>query len=60
MKHLKLVKKICEALLFFLMGNLIRISFSAQLNYIDNILLIICVIIFIVYMLIIRYIEYDD
>lgn len=59
MKHLKLVKKICEALLFFLMGNLIRISFSAQLNYIDNILLILCAIIFIVYILIIRYIEND-
>lgn len=40
MKHIKLIKKICEAFLFFLMGNLIRIAFSEQLNYIDNIFLI--------------------
>ena len=57
MKHIKLIKKICEAFLFFLMGNLIRIAFSAQLNYIDNIFLIICVVIFVVYVLIIRNIE---
>ncbi len=54
MKHIKLIKKICEAFLFFLMGNLIRIAFSEQLNYIDNIFLITCVIIFMVYVLIIR------
>lgn len=57
MKHVKLIKRICEAFLFFLMGNLIRIVFSAQLNYIDNIFLIICVVIFVVYVLIIRNIE---
>lgn len=54
MKHIKLIKKICEAFLFFLMGNLIRVAFSEQLNYIDNIFLITCVIIFMVYVLIIR------
>lgn len=53
MIHIKLIKKICEAFLFILMGNLVRIAFSAQLNYIDNILLFICAIIFIVYVLII-------
>lgn len=57
MKHIKLIKRICEAFLFLLMGNLIRIAFSAQLNYIDNIFLIICVVIFVVYVLIIRNIE---
>lgn len=57
MKHIKLIKKICESFLFFLMGNLIRIAFSAQLNYIDNILLIICVVMFMVYVLIIRNME---
>ena len=57
MKHVKLIKRICEAFLFFLMGNLIRIAFSAQLNYIDNIFLIICVVIFVIYVLIIRNIE---
>ncbi len=57
MKHVKLIKRICEAFLFLLMGNLIRIAFSAQLNYIDNIFLIICVVIFVVYVLIIRNIE---
>lgn len=39
------------------MGNLIRLSFSAQLNYIDDILLIACVVVFIVYVLIVRTIE---
>lgn len=57
MKHIKLIKKICEMFLFILMGNLIRIAFSEQLNYIDNIYLITCVIIFMVYVLIIRNIE---
>jgi hypothetical protein len=57
MKHVKLIKRICESFLFLLMGNLIRIAFSAQLNYIDNIFLIICVVIFVVYVLIIRNIE---
>lgn len=57
MKHIKLIKRICEAFLFLLMGNLIRIAFSAQLNYIDNIFLIICVVIFVVYVLMIRNIE---
>lgn len=60
MKHIKLIKKICEAFLFFLMGNLIRIAFSAQLNYIDNILLIICVVMFMVYVLIIRNMEENN
>lgn len=57
MKYIKLIKKICEAFLFFVMGNLIRLSFSAQLNYIDNILLIACVVVFIVYVLIVRTVE---
>lgn len=60
MKHIKLIKKICEAFLFILMGNLVRIAFSAQLNYIDNILLFICAIIFIVYVLIISIIEENN
>lgn len=60
MKHIKLIKKICEAFLFFLMGNLIRIAFSKQLNYIDNIFLITCVIIFMVYVLIIRSTEENN
>ncbi len=60
MKHIKLIKKICEAFLFFLMGNLIRIAFSEQLNYIDNIFLITCVIIFMVYVLIIRSTEENN
>lgn len=60
MKHIKLNKKICEAFLFFLMGNLIRIAFSEQLNYIDNIFLITCVIIFMVYVLIIRSTEENN
>lgn len=60
MKHIKLIKKICEALLFFLMGNLIRVAFSEQLNYIDNIFLITCVIIFMVYVLIIRSTEENN
>ena len=58
MKHIKLIKKICEAFLFFLMGNLIRIAFSEQLNYIDNIFLITCAIIFMV--LIIRSTEENN
>lgn len=57
MKYIKLIKKICEAFLFFVMGNLIRLSFSAQLNYIDNILFIACVVVFIVYVLIVRTVE---
>lgn len=60
MKHIKLIKKICEAFLFFLMGNLIRVAFSKQLNYIDNIFLITCVIIFMVYVLIIRSTEENN
>lgn len=60
MKHIKLIKKICEAFLFFLMGNLIRVAFSGQLNYIDNIFLITCVIIFMVYVLIIRSMEENN
>lgn len=60
MKHIKLIKKICEAFLFFLMGNLIRIAFSEQLNYIDNIFLITCDIIFMVYVLIIRSTEENN
>ncbi len=60
MKHIKLIKKICEAFLFFLMGNLIRIAFSEQLNYIDNIFIITCVIIFMVYVLIIRSTEENN
>lgn len=60
MKHIKLIKKICEAFLFFLMGNLIRIAFSERLNYIDNIFLITCVIIFMVYVLIIRSTEENN
>lgn len=60
MKHIKLIKKICEAFLFFLMGNLIRVAFSEQLNYIDNIFLITCVIIFMVYVLIIRSTEENN
>ncbi len=52
MKYIKLIKKICEVSLFFLMGNLIRIAFSTQLNYVDNILLIICVVISVIYMII--------
>lgn len=60
MKHIKLIKKICEAFLFFLMGNLIRVVFSGQLNYIDNIFLITCVIIFMVYVLIIRSTEENN
>lgn len=60
MKHIKLIKKICEIFLFVLMGNLIRIAFSEQLNYIDNIFLITCVIIFMVYVLIIRSIEENN
>lgn len=60
MKYIKLIKKICEAFLFFLMGNLIRIAFSEQLNYIDNIFLITCVIIFMVYVLIIRSTEENN
>ena len=60
MKHIKLTKKICEAFLFFLMGNLIRIAFSERLNYIDNIFLITCVIIFMVYVLIIRSTEENN
>lgn len=60
MKHIKLIKKICEACLFFLMGNLIRVAFSKQLNYIDNIFLITCVIIFMVYVLIIRSTEENN
>lgn len=60
MKHIKLIKKNCEAFLFFLMGNLIRVAFSGQLNYIDNIFLITCVIIFMVYVLIIRSTEENN
>ena len=60
MKHIKLIKKNCEAFLFFLMGNLIRVAFSGQLNYIDNIFLITCVIIFMVYVLIIRNMEENN
>ena len=60
MKHIKLIKKICEAFLFFLMGNLIRVAFSEQLNYIDNIFLITCVITFMVYVLIIRSTEKNN
>lgn len=60
MKHIKLIKKFCEAFLFFLMGNLIRVAFSGQLNYIDNIFLITCVIIFMVYVLIIRSTEENN
>lgn len=60
MKHIKLIKKICEAFLFFLMGNLIRLAFSEQLNYIDNIFLITCVITFMVYVLIIRSTEENN
>lgn len=60
MKHIKLIKKICETFLFVLMGNLIRIAFSEQLNYIDNIILITCVIIFMVYVLIIRSTEENN
>lgn len=60
MIHIKLIKKIYEAFLFILMGNLVRIAFSAQLNYIDNILLFICAIIFIVYVLIISIIEENN
>lgn len=60
MKHIKLIKKICEAFLFFLMGNLIKVAFSEQLNYIDNIFLITCVIIFMVYVLIIRSTEENN
>lgn len=60
MKHIKLIKKICEVFLFFLMGNLIRIAFSTQLNYIDNIIIFVCVVIFILYVSIIRVIEDDD
>ncbi len=44
-----LIKKCIEALLFFLAGCLIRISFSGQLNYIENILIFICAIIIIIY-----------
>ena len=60
MKHIKLIKKICEAFLFFLMGKLIKVAFSEQLNYIDNIFLITCVIIFMVYVLIIRSTEENN
>lgn len=60
MKHIKLIKKICEVFLFFLMGNLIRVAFSEQLNYIDNIFLITCVIIFMIYVLIIRSTEENN
>lgn len=49
MKHIKLIKRVCEIILFFLSGNLIRISFSEQLNAIDNISLLICAVIIIIY-----------
>ena len=37
----KQIRQIIEAILFFLCGNLIRLSFSGQLNSIDNIVLLI-------------------
>ncbi len=49
MKHIKLIKRVCEIILFFLSVNLIRISFSEQLNAIDNISLLICAVIIIIY-----------
>lgn len=50
----KTIKKICEILLFFLMGNLTRIAFSMQLNYIDNIILLACVLLLVLYILIVN------
>lgn len=55
MKHIKLIKRVCEIILFFLIGNLIRIAFSAQLNAIDNISLLVCAVIFITYISIINF-----
>lgn len=38
---MKLLQKIIECVMFFLSGNLIRISFSAKLSYMENVILFI-------------------
>ena len=47
MRWIKLAKSIIESILFVFCGFLIRLSFSQQLNYINNILLFIGAIIII-------------
>lgn len=59
MKHLKLVAKICEILLFFLMGNLVRMAFLSSLDFVDKLLLISCVIVLVLYISI-RYSTSDE
>lgn len=49
MKHIDRIKRVCEIILFFLSVNLIRISFSGQLTAIDNISLLVCAVIVIIY-----------
>lgn len=41
--------KICEILLFFLMGNLVRMAFLLDLDFVDKVLLISCVIVLALY-----------
>lgn len=50
MKTIKLVKQIIEAFLFVFAGNLIRIAFTSNLNYVENIILFIGAILIIIYL----------
>ena len=50
MKTIKLVKRIIEAFLFVFAGNLIRIAFTSNLNYVENIILFIGAILIIIYL----------
>ena len=59
MRKTELAMKICEILLFFFMGNLIRIIFSQQLGYV-NIFLFGGVIILDIYILVVNIIINSD
>lgn len=50
MKTVKLIKRIIEAFLFVFAGNLIRIAFTSNLNYVENITLFIGAILIIIYL----------
>ena len=50
MKTVKLIKRIIEAFLFVFVGNLIRIAFTSNLNYVENIILFIGAILIIIYL----------
>ena len=57
MRKLRLVKRIIEAILFFLAGFLIKIAFSKQLDYVSAIFMLICAVMIVVNMLIGQYEE---